>query len=93
VLGTFQDSEAQHDAIYAFAADMIAQAGTPVRTILAMGEMAAQLQQDQNVSRSRFADTFERFARRSRRHQWARLRRPDPAPTEAATAATAGPAR
>ena len=43
VLGTFQDSEAQRDAIYALAADMIAREGASASTILAMGEIAARL--------------------------------------------------
>ena len=64
VLGTFQDSEAQRDAIYALATDMMAREGTSARTILAMGEIAARLQVDQDSSRAKFAATFERFARR-----------------------------
>ena len=49
VLGTFQDSEAQREAIYALAADMMAREGASARTILAMGEIAARLQVDQDV--------------------------------------------
>jgi CHAD domain-containing protein len=64
VLGTFQDSEAQRDAIFALAAELMAREGTSARTILAMGEIAARLQVDQDSSRARFAATFERFARR-----------------------------
>ena len=93
VLGTFQDSEAQREAIYALATDMMARGGASARTILAMGEIAARLQEDQHSSRAKFAATFERFARRSVQRLMARLGRPGAAPTEAAATASAGPAR
>jgi CHAD domain-containing protein len=64
VLGTFQDSEAQREAIYALATDLMAREGVSARTILAMGEIAARLQVDQDCSRARFAAQFERFAKR-----------------------------
>ena len=75
VLGTFQDSEAQREAIYALAADMMARGGVSARTILAMGEIAARLQVDQDSSRAQFAAMFERFARRSVQRRMARLGR------------------
>jgi CHAD domain-containing protein len=91
-LGTFQDSETQREAIYALATDMMAGGGGSARTILAMGEIAARLQQDQHSARAKFAATFERFARRSA-HPMTRLGRPGTAPSEAAATASAGPAR
>jgi CHAD domain-containing protein len=69
VLGTFQDSEAQRDALHALAADMMTGDGASARTIFAMGEMAARLQEEQDTSRARFAVVFERFARRSPQHR------------------------
>jgi hypothetical protein len=92
VLGTFQDSEAQRDAMYAVAADMIARQGASAPTILAMGEVAARLQKDQDASRAQFAAMFERFARRSVQRRPARLERPRAA-TGAAAAAPAGVTR
>jgi CHAD domain-containing protein len=92
VLGTFQDSEAQRDAMYAVAADMIAREGASAPTILAMGEVAARLQKDQDASRAQFAAMFERFARRSVQRRPTRLGRPR-ASTEAAAAVPAGATR
>ena len=93
VLGTFQDSEAQREAIYALAADMMARGDASARTMLAMGEIAARLQESMQSSRSEFAATFERFGRLSVQRRMARLSRPDPAPAEGATVAPAGAAR
>jgi CHAD domain-containing protein len=93
VLGTFQDSEAQREAIYALATDMVAREGASARTILAMGEIAARLQVDQDSSRRKFAATFERFARRPVQHRMSPLGQPSAAPTEAAAIASAGPPR
>ncbi|MFL6128963.1 MAG: CHAD domain-containing protein [Mycobacteriales bacterium] len=92
VLGTFQDSEAQREALYALAADLMAREGASTRTMLAMGEIAAGLQASMHSSRSEFAATFERFGRLSVRRRMSRLSRP-PAPVERATVASAGPAR
>jgi CHAD domain-containing protein len=86
VLGTFQDSEAQREALYSLATDMMAD-GAPARTIFAMGEIAARLQEDQDSSRAQFATMFERFARRT-----ARPGRRRTTPAEPATA-VAGAAR
>jgi CHAD domain-containing protein len=93
VLGTFQDNEAQREAIYALAADMLAREGASARTMLAMGEIAVRLQESMDSSRSDFAAAFERFGRLSVPRRMARLSRPDPAPAEGATIASAGPAR
>ncbi len=83
VLGTFQDSEAQREAIYALATDMMARDGASARTILAMGEIAARLQEDQDASRAQFAAMFERFARRSVQRRTARPGRRRAAPAAA----------
>jgi CHAD domain-containing protein len=93
VLGTFQDSEAQREAIYALAADMIAREGASAPTILAMGEVAARLQKDQDASRAHFAAMFERFARRSEQRRTARPGRPGATQAGAPTAALAGGTR
>jgi CHAD domain-containing protein len=93
VLGTFQDSEAQREAIHVLAADMIAAGGASAPTVLAMGEIAACLQESMQSSRSDFAATFERFGRRSVQRRMARLSRPGPAPAGGATVASAGAAR
>jgi CHAD domain-containing protein len=73
VLGTFQDSEAQREAIYALAAHMMVREGASARTILAMGEIAAKLQGDQDTSRAQFTEMFGRFARRPVRGRMSRL--------------------
>jgi CHAD domain-containing protein len=92
VLGTFQDSEAQREALHALATDMMSRDGASARTIFAMGEMAARLQDEQDTSRAQFAVQFERFSRRS-----AQRRTAPPGPRGAApaepTTSTAGAAR
>jgi len=88
VLGTFQDSEGQREALYSFATDMMARDGASPRTMFPMGEIAARLQEDQDSSRAQFAAMFERFSRR-------RTARPGPCRTAPAEPATgmAGAAR
>jgi CHAD domain-containing protein len=90
VLGAFQDSEAQRDAIYALATDMTARPGASVPTLLAMGEAAAQLHLAMQSSRAEFAATFARFARRSVGHRMARLGPPGRTPAGGAPAASVG---
>src|SRR5688500_3527716 len=80
VLGTFQDSEAQREALYSLATDMMAGDGVSARTIFAMGEIAARLQEDQDASRAEFAAMFERFSSRSRQRRPARRGPPRTAP-------------
>jgi CHAD domain-containing protein len=80
VLGTFQDNEAQRDAIYALAADMMARGDADSRTMLAMGEIATRLQESMRASRAEFAATFAAFGRLSVPRRMARLA---PAPAEA----------
>jgi CHAD domain-containing protein len=89
VLGTFQDSEAQREAIYALATDMMTRSGASSRTILAMGEIAARLQEDQDSARAQYADRFQRFARPSVQRRMARLRQP----AAAAAAGSSGGSR
>jgi CHAD domain-containing protein len=86
VLGTFQDSEAQRDQIYALAADMMTRGEADSRTMLAMGEIAAGLQESMLASRAEFASTFASFGRRSVPHRVALL---TPAPAGPATAGAA----
>ena len=73
VLGTFQDSEAQREALYSFATEMMSTDGASARTLFAMGEIAARLQADQDTSRAQFAAVFERFSRRSAQRPAGRL--------------------
>jgi CHAD domain-containing protein len=93
VLGTFQDSETQREAVYALAADMMASGDAPAPTILAMGEIAARLHEDQQSARAKCAARFDRFARRSVQRLMARLAHPGTAPTGASTTTSSGPAQ
>jgi CHAD domain-containing protein len=86
VLGTFQDSEAQREALHSLATDMMAGGGVSARTIFAMGEIAARLQEDQDSSRGQFAAMFERFSRRSAQRRTAPPGPLRTAPVKAATA-------
>ncbi len=87
VLGTFQDSEAQREALCSMGTDLMSADGVSVRTIFAMGEMAARLQEDQDTSRARFAAVFERFAQRSAQRRTADPGRRRAAPVTAAAGA------
>jgi CHAD domain-containing protein len=96
LLGTFQDGEAQREAIYALAADMMAGGDADSRTMLALGEIAARLQESMRTARTELAVAFASFGRLSVSRRMARL---IPAPVATATAgaamaaATAGAAR
>jgi CHAD domain-containing protein len=92
VLGTFQDSEAQREEIYALAADLMAGGDADARTVLAMGEIAARLQESMLSSRAEFAATFASFGRLSVQRRMARLT-PAPARPAPVAAATVGAAR
>jgi CHAD domain-containing protein len=61
-LGEFQDTQVQQDELRAFAAQMMAEGGTPAATLLAMGEIAAGLAARQHRARSEFAGRFRDFA-------------------------------
>jgi len=64
VLGRFQDSEVQRQALRGFAEEMMAE-GTPVGTLLAMGELIGHLDAEQDRARREFGVAFARFARPS----------------------------
>jgi CHAD domain-containing protein len=77
-LGEFQDGEVQREAIRGFAVQMLARRGAPgagrqavapptaaelAATLLAMGELTAQLHERQLRGRAEVADRFARFTR------------------------------
>jgi CHAD domain-containing protein len=66
VLGTFQDSEVQRAALATHAEAMLAAGAAPAATLMAMGEIAAQLHDDQLAARAEFDRRFTRFADASR---------------------------
>jgi CHAD domain-containing protein len=61
VLGEFQDNQVQRDAVREFAREMAAEGSAPVATLLAMGELAAQIDGKQRRARGRFEDRFAEF--------------------------------
>jgi CHAD domain-containing protein len=61
-LGEFQDSEVQRAEIHDLADAMLAERAAPAATLLAMGEIAANLAHSQAEARAEFADRFARFA-------------------------------
>ncbi len=61
VLGEFQDAEVQSSAVREFAATMISTRSAPAPTMLAMGELAAQLSAHQHHARTEFAASFAAF--------------------------------
>jgi CHAD domain-containing protein len=61
-LGEFQDSEVQRHEIGALADEMLAERAAPAATLLAMGEIAANLAHSQAQARADFAQRFTRFA-------------------------------
>jgi CHAD domain-containing protein len=60
-LGEFQDSHVQREEIHALAEAMLAERAAPAATLLAMGEIAAQLVAGQADARDDFARRFARF--------------------------------
>jgi CHAD domain-containing protein len=64
VLGAFQDSEVQRQALRVFAEEMMAE-GTPAAAVLAMGELIGHLDVEQDRARREFDVAFARFARPS----------------------------
>lgn len=60
-LGDFQDGEVQREAIREFAAAMMEQGQAPPQTVLAMGEMAAQLDTHQLNARAALAGRLQPF--------------------------------
>jgi CHAD domain-containing protein len=61
-LGEFQDSQVQREEIHALADAMLAERAAPAATLLAMGEIAADLAHSQAEARADFAQRFARFA-------------------------------
>ena len=61
-LGEFQDSEVQRHEIGALAEAMLAERAAPAATLLAMGEINANLALRQAEARADFAERFARFA-------------------------------
>jgi CHAD domain-containing protein len=61
-LGEFQDNEVQRHEIGALADEMLAERAAPAATLLAMGEIAANLAHRQAEARADFAQRFTRFA-------------------------------
>ena len=61
-LGEFQDSQVQREEIHALADAMLAERAAPAATLLAMGEIAANLAISQDEAREDFAMRFARFA-------------------------------
>lgn len=61
VLGEFQDSEVQGHAVREFATTMLSTGSAPARTVLAMGELTAQLSARQHHARTEFAGRFTAF--------------------------------
>jgi CHAD domain-containing protein len=64
VLGRFQDSEVQRQALRGFAEEMMA-AGTTAGAMLAMGELIGHLDVEQERARREFDVVFERFGQPS----------------------------
>ena len=60
-LGDFQDGEVQREAVHEFAAAMMEQGAAPPETVLAMGEMAAQLDTHQLNARAALAGRLQPF--------------------------------
>jgi CHAD domain-containing protein len=60
-LGDFQDGEVQREAVREFAAAMMEQGTAPPKTLLAMGEMAAQLDAHQLNARAALAGRLRPF--------------------------------
>jgi CHAD domain-containing protein len=60
-LGDFQDGEVQREAVREYAATMMEQGVAPPETVLAMGEMAAQLDAHQLTARTALAGRLQPF--------------------------------
>jgi CHAD domain-containing protein len=60
-LGAIQDGHVQRELIRALAARMMAEQAAPAATLLAMGELAAQLDAVASVARADFSTRFAQF--------------------------------
>ncbi len=72
VLGRFQDSEVQRATLRTFASEMVSD-GVEVPTLLAMGELVAHLDQEQQSARAEFDRVFARYVRPASARRMARL--------------------
>jgi CHAD domain-containing protein len=72
VLGRFQDSEVQRATLRTFAAEMVAD-GVEVAPVLAMGELVAHLDHEQQAARAEFDRVFARYVRPANARRMARL--------------------
>ncbi|MDQ6698046.1 MAG: CHAD domain-containing protein [Actinomycetota bacterium] len=72
-LGDFQDSQVQREAVSELAAQMTSEGAVPSAAILAMGELASQLEAHQRWARNDYAGRFERFMRPKNRLAFAQL--------------------
>jgi CHAD domain-containing protein len=61
-LGEFQDSQVQREEIHVLADAMLAERAAPAATLLAMGEIAANLAISQAEARAVFTERFARLA-------------------------------
>ncbi len=66
-LGDFQDGEVQHEAVREFAAVMMEQGAAPPATVLAMGELAAQLDAHQLNARGALVGRLQPFLAKENR--------------------------
>jgi len=72
-LGDIQDLEVQRLALDGFAQEMLEEGPVASGTVMAMGRLAASLEERQHAARGEFADRFERFARKKNRRTFAKL--------------------
>jgi CHAD domain-containing protein len=72
VLGRFQDTEVQRDALRGFATEMMSD-GTSAEAVLAMGELIGHLDAAQDDARREFDDAFARLARPENQRRLQRL--------------------
>ncbi|MBK5911515.1 hypothetical protein CCR85_08435 [Rhodothalassium salexigens] len=61
VLGTYQDSAVQREALMAFGRAMTAETSPPPETLMALGTLTATLEDRQADARAHFADRFAAF--------------------------------
>ena len=66
-LGEFQDGEVQRQAVRQFAAEMMEEGTAPPETVLAMGELAAQLDARQVRARAELVDRLQPFLAKENR--------------------------
>ncbi len=72
VLGRFQDSEVQRNTLRVFAEEMVAD-GAGASTLLAMGELVAHLDREQQQARTEFDAAFARYVRPAGERRMRRL--------------------